>query len=418
MFAHTPDVLPRKAESAFVAQTDAGRFTRSYSLHVTPVRRKIPGTGLPLWLQGPWPVAFVALVGFAGLEVHHFGVHYRFVTAIAVAGAGVILLLRGRSPIVALAAVLALAAATDYGPIASLATLLALVNVVMRKDRTIAALAAVATAVVLIVTPAIHGTALDQIPPILSRMVAVGLAVAVGLYLRARVDYLFGLRDRAERLERERELLSQQAVADERVRIARELHDVVAHNISLMVVQAQALAATDPGGERCDSLNSIAATGREALSEMHRMLGVLRIEDVQSAERAPQPGIRDLDALIARTRDAGLQTSLNVDGTTRELPSAVELSAYRIVQEALTNVIRHAGAKHAEVNLHYGARTLELTVLDDGAGVASSNGHGEQGGGHGLVGMRERVALFGGELDAGPRDGGHGYRVHASLPLS
>jgi signal transduction histidine kinase len=362
-------------------------------------------------------VAFVALAGFAGLAVHHFEVRHRFLIAIAVVATLVILLLRGRSPIVVLGAVLAIGAASDYGPITSLATLLALVNVVMRKDKAIAGIAALATAAVLIATPAIHGNALDRIPPILSRLVAVGLAVAVGLYLRARIDYLFGLRDRAERLERERELLAQQAVADERVRIARELHDVVAHNVSLMVVQAQALAATDASEERREPLHRIAAIGREALSEMHRMLGVLRIEDVQTAERAPQPGIQDLGALIERTRDAGLEATLKVDGNERELPSAVELSAYRIVQEALTNVIRHAGAQHAEVNLHYAGSSLELTVLDDGAGGIASNGH-EQGGGHGLVGMRERVALFGGEFEAGPRRDGDGYRVHASLPVS
>jgi signal transduction histidine kinase len=353
-----------------------------------------------------------------GLAFHHTGLTNRGLVILGVGATACALLLRGKAPVPALAAVLALAAATDYGPLTTLASLLALLNVVMRRERVVGAAAAVATAAVLIATPAAHGHAINAVPPILSRLVAVGLAVAIGLYLRARVDYLFGLRDRAERLERERELLAAQAVADERVRIARELHDVVAHNVSLMVVQAQALAATGSAQHEKDSLNRIAAIGREALSEMHRMLGVLRIANGDGPERAPQPGIRDLDPLIARTRDAGVQTTLTVDGPSVQLPSAIDLSAYRIIQEALTNVIRHSGAEHAEVRLSYRAAKLELTVLDDGNGTSaeqsSANGSG---GGHGLIGMRERVALFGGRLETGPRSDGPGYRVYASIPI-
>jgi signal transduction histidine kinase len=247
---------------------------------------------------------------------------------------------------------------------------------------------------------------------VVSRLVVIGLAVAVALYLRARADYINGLKERAERLERERELLSQQAVGDERVRIARELHDVVAHNVSLMVVQAQALAATGPQDTQQETLGHVADLGRDALSEMRRMLGVLRLQNGGAPELEPQPGVRDLPTLIERTRQAGLEATLTVDGAARELPAAVDLSVYRIVQEALTNVIRHAHAQQATVTLGYTPAALEVTVLDDGTGSGGDGGDG----GHGLVGMRERVALFGGELEAGQRNYGNGYRVRAVIP--
>jgi signal transduction histidine kinase len=247
---------------------------------------------------------------------------------------------------------------------------------------------------------------------VVSRLVVIGLAVAVALYLRARADYINGLRERAERLERERELMAQQAVGDERVRIARELHDVVAHNVSLMVVQAQALAATGAPGGSHEALDRVADLGREALSEMHRMLGVLRLQNGGAPELEPQPGVRDLPTLIERTRQAGLEASLDVAGSPRELPAAIDLSVYRIVQEALTNVIRHAGAEHATVTLDYTPDALEVSVIDDGAGPSGA----QSGAGHGLVGMRERVGLFGGEFAAGGRIQGHGYRVRALIP--
>jgi len=205
-------------------------------------------------------------------------------------------------------------------------------------------------------------------------------------------------------------------VAEERLRIARELHDVVAHNVSLMVVQAQAIAATSRGDqEQQTALAGMADLGREALSEMHRMLGVLRVQDGGSPEREPNPGARGLERLITRTREAGLDASLVVDGPARELPAGVDLSVYRIVQEALTNVIRHAAASQAVVALSYSPDALEVTVLDDGVGPpAGANGSSS---GHGLVGMRERVALFGGRLETGRRAKSAGYRVHASLPV-
>jgi signal transduction histidine kinase len=247
-------------------------------------------------------------------------------------------------------------------------------------------------------------------------LMAVGLTCAVsaglGLFVQSRRDSLEALRERAERLDRERELLAERAVAEERVRIAQELHDVVAHNVSLIVVQAQALGATVPDKRVGESTGQIADLGREAMAEMHRTLKLLRAGDDQTAERAPQPGLAHLDDLLERSRAAGLHVELAVEGDPRPLAQSVDLSAYRILQEALTNVVKHAGRAHTRVLLGYRADALELTVTDTGDGATAPV---PTPGGHGLVGMRERAALFGGTLIAGPR-GDHGFEVQAVLP--
>jgi signal transduction histidine kinase len=204
--------------------------------------------------------------------------------------------------------------------------------------------------------------------------------------------------------ERERELLAEASATEERLRIARELHDAVGHDVSLMVVQAEALAAVT-GDERADE---IAALGRRTMGELHRTLKLLRDDD---AQRAPQPGLGALDTVIDGARAAGVPITLAVEGAPRPLAPGLDASAYRIVQEAVTNVIRHAGGAAASVTVRYGDETLELEVADEGDGTTSN------GGGHGLVGMRERVAAFGGELEVGPRPG-HGFRVHAELPYA
>ena len=321
------------------------------------------------------------------------------------------LLVRHRAPVVVLGVVLAVQGLVGWGPVALFPVLLAIFNVAEYADRPIVLSATVITGVATVATMVIHQTEITT-GTLVSRLVVIGLAVAVALYLRARADFINGLKERAERLERERELLADRAVGDERVRIARELHDVVAHNVSLMVVQAQALAATGAQDSQKETLGHVADLGREALSEMHRMLGVLRPQNGGEPELEPQPGVRDLPTLIERTRQAGLETTLTVEGAARELSAAVDLSVYRIVQEALTNVIRHAHAHQAVVTLGYAPDTLEVTVLDDGTGP---NGVQDQGG-HGLVGMRERVTLFGGELETGRRSYGNGYRVRALIP--
>jgi signal transduction histidine kinase len=369
------------------------------------------GWKLPGWLLDWAPVVFVALVG-VGMTLHPLEQH-RWLTIAALGATTAALAMRHRKPLATLFVVLVIAAFFGSRALVVLPVLLALFTVVEYTDRVPMAVAVAAAGIVVLFAQPLHGVPLTY-GGVLSRLVAVGLAVSAALYIRARADYIAGLQDRAERLERERELLSEQSLNEERVRIARELHDVVAHNVSLMVVQAQALAATgthDP--EEAESLGRVADLGREAMSEMHRMLGVLRVESGAEAERAPQPGVRNLDSLLTRTREAGLATDLAVVGVARDLPPGVDLSIYRIVQEALTNVIRHAGASRATVTLSYLPEAVEVAIVDDGRGSSGTDSDG-----HGLVGMRERAALFGGRLDAGVASRGEGFMVRAVLPLA
>jgi signal transduction histidine kinase len=254
---------------------------------------------------------------------------------------------------------------------------------------------------------------------LVSNFIVFGTAWILGDNMRTRRAYVAELEARAERLDLDRRRQARRAVADERARIARELHDVVAHSVSVMVVQAGAarrVLASDPGAA-AGALGSIEATGREALAEMRRMLGVLRSADEPSEpglDRAPQPDVGHLDRLVAAAREAGLDTELVVEGEPRPLPVGVDVSAYRIVQEALTNSLKHAGPARACVCVRYGERQLDIEVTDDGRGAAAPAAR--EPGGHGLVGMRERVNLFSGELHAGPRAGG-GFGVRARLPL-
>ena len=221
-----------------------------------------------------------------------------------------------------------------------------------------------------------------------------------------------GREERAELAERERELAAREAVVEERARIARELHDAIAHNVSMMVVQAGAERRVVGGanGTTREVLQTIEQIGRGALTEMRRLVGMLRSD--ADDPLAPQPGLDDLPTLVGQVREAGLPVELRVDGERRELPVGIELSAYRIVQEALTNALKHAGDAHASVRVRYGADSLELEIVDDGAGARTRAGSG----GHGLVGMRERVALYGGRLDAGRRPSG-GFAVRVLLPI-
>jgi signal transduction histidine kinase len=215
------------------------------------------------------------------------------------------------------------------------------------------------------------------------------------------------LEERAAGLER----AHAEAVAGERARIARELHDVIAHSVSVMTVQAGAarlLLDDDPPRAR-ESLVAVEETGRQALGEMRRLLGILRGSE-EEMRLAPQPGIGDVDRLVRHVRAAGLPVDLVVEGEQTPLPPGVDLAAYRVVQEALTNALKHAGAARARVTIRYGASALDLAVTNDGH--VRRNG----GAGHGLVGMRERVTLYGGDFEAGPRSEG-GYAVRASLPL-
>jgi signal transduction histidine kinase len=220
------------------------------------------------------------------------------------------------------------------------------------------------------------------------------------------------LQDLALQLELEREEKAQIAVAEERTRIAREMHDVVAHSVSVMVVQSQAAQRLLQGEQRParQALGSIETTGRQALTEMRRLLGTLRRTDAELT-LAPQPSLRRLEDLIEHVREAGLPVELHVQGKAASLPPGVDLSAYRIVQEALTNTLKHAGASHAKVVVHYRDDELVLEITDDGAGNGNGGGSGQ-----GMIGMRERVALYGGILESGKKVGG-GYVVQARLPF-
>jgi signal transduction histidine kinase len=243
--------------------------------------------------------------------------------------------------------------------------------------------------------------------------VLVALAWGIGNAFRRHGTREAALVAHTAQLEREREVKARQAAADERARIAREMHDVVAHSMSVMVVQvgaARGILASEPDTAR-ETLASAEHTGREALAEMRRMLGVLR-ERSDDDTLAPQPGLASVEGLLDQARGAGLDVELTTEGTPHPLPPGLDLAAYRIVQEGLTNVVKHAGPAHARVLLRYGRDDLEIVVCDDGRGVNGSNGEP----GHGLVGMRERVALYGGALDAGALAGG-GFRVRAHLPL-
>jgi signal transduction histidine kinase len=242
------------------------------------------------------------------------------------------------------------------------------------------------------------------------------LAVAwiLGDNLRTRRAYLHELEEKAERLERERAENERRAAAEEQARIARELHDVIAHNVSVMVVQAAAggeVFEVNPARAR-EALASIEATGRDALAELRRLLGVVTAQEDGAGSRAPQPGLGRLDTLVEQVRAAGLDVELVVEGERVELASGIDLSAYRVIQEALTNTLKHAFAKRAWVIVRYGERDVEVEVLDDGAGPPREGSPGARG----LIGMRERVGLFGGELEIGPRPNG-GYRVLGRFPL-
>lgn len=244
-------------------------------------------------------------------------------------------------------------------------------------------------------------------------VVMYGTAWILGDNLRTRRAYLAELEHAAERAEAQREAEARNAVAEERTRIARDLHDVVAHSMSVMVVQAGAarrVIGTNPDQAEA-ALQAIEATGRESLDEMRRILGVLRSDD-EELELAPAPTIDDFSRLIDHCEQAGLNVDFEVDGEPTGLPASVEMSAYRIVQESLTNTLKHAGAASATVRLAYTSNQLTIAVTDNGRGAAAVR----TGGGQGLVGMRERVEAFGGSLDAGPRTGG-GFAVNAVLPV-
>jgi signal transduction histidine kinase len=263
---------------------------------------------------------------------------------------------------------------------------------------------------VALIVVAIPGAAIEPGDPTTFSDVAFFVVFFGGPWLVGRF-----VRHRAERereLVAERDVRAHKAVAEERTRIARELHDVVAHAISLIVVQARGgrrMLDDDPDETR-RALDVIEHAGEQALGEMRRLLGLLR-QDEPEPTLAPPPSLRRIDELVAGTRASGLPVEVVIEGDPVELPPGVDVSAYRIVQEALTNALKHAGPAHARVIITYAVDAVDLAIVDDGAGGAAANG-----GGYGLAGMRKRVAIYGGRFEAGRRPEG-GYTLHVRLPL-
>jgi signal transduction histidine kinase len=302
--------------------------------------------------------------------------------------------------------------------ILGLAILVAVYSVAAYGDRWVA-LAGLAVAEV--------GLAAVQLTPgrtgadtlVINNMGVVAVAWLLGHFAHNYRAYAARLEERTAELERAREALARRAVTEERLRLARELHDVVAHAMSVIAVQSGvgAHVATTQPKEARKALAAIEATSRAALTELRRLLGVLRQEDEPHGGLAPMPGLADLEGLLAEVAKAGLAVKLQVHGTRPPLPAGVDLSAYRIVQEALTNVVKHAGPAHAQVVVGYGDQEVTVEIIDDGRGAVTSVTDGRAGTGHGLIGMRERVAAFGGDLEVGPRPHG-GFRVAARLPVA
>jgi len=324
-----------------------------------------------------------------------------------------LLVLRRRAPLVALALMLPIGIAqTSYGEASAffsgfVPVVLVVSSAAMRAPRrwSLAAAAWALGGLVVIIAIAPDLTMTNELS--FSGPIIV-LAWALGRYLRARDQ-------RTHRAETQAATLaaaSERVLEEERARIARELHDVIAHSVSVMVVQAGAARTllTDDTEAAREALLAVERSGRQALEEMRRLLGILR-RDQRDAELLPQPSLAAAHLLVDQVRATGLPVALDIEGSPRPLAPGVDLSAYRILQEALTNIVKHANASSASVRLRFGTTAVEVEVEDDGRGRAQ-NGNG----GHGLIGMRERVELYGGEIETGPREGG-GFRVRARLPV-
>jgi signal transduction histidine kinase len=330
---------------------------------------------------------------------------------------------RRRRPEAALGVVLAgfivVSALGFQGP-AGLALTLATYSVAASPDRRRSQ-----TALAVVASGALLAALVDPVGPLTGSLITNPLSVVVawviGDNVRNRRAYARGQAERAAEREREREARILRAAADERLRIARELHDVVAHSMSIIAVQSgvgRMVIESQPEEAR-KALQVIETTSRQALHELRLLLGVLRRPDEAGSALGPAPTLSDLDALLSQASQSGVVVRLRQEGVSRDLPPGVDLSAYRIIQEALTNIVRHVGPATADVVIGYRDGEVDIEVSDDGGRrpAVAGVGAGSAGGGQGLVGMRERVALFGGDLDAGAVKGG-GFRVMARLPTA
>ncbi len=390
-----------------------------------------PGRAVPRWRSVDQRLTDALLVvgALAAGLVSVFAVHARGDyhdangwTVPFVVAATVPLAWRRRVPLLVYAittiAVVALPVAHFDSGATPLAVWIALFSLAAHRDPRVSSIGAVSVPIVVAIVWATARTEFGW-PEYLVNTVIFEAAWVTGNNLRTRRAYLRELEDRASRLEREREARAERAVNEERARIARELHDVVAHSMSVMTVQAGAarrIIEQDPARAR-DALGTIERTGRQALNEMRRVLEVLR-DRASGSDRAPLPGLAGLRDLVDQLQLSGLPVEVAVEGAVRPLPQGVDLTAYRIIQEALTNTLKHAGPARAGVTVRYSSEAVDIEVRDDGRGIAAAAAaaNGGLGEGHGLVGIRERVAVFGGRLSAGPRPGG-GYQIRAHLPL-
>ncbi|MEU3347049.1 sensor histidine kinase [Streptomyces sp. NPDC006700] len=386
----------------------------------------------PMWVDGSWALILLGLSGVSvsklnGVPGHHGSVHAGLALSFVLC---VVVALRRRMPEKMLLLAGAAGAAQLVLDVEAMAADFAMLVIVY----TVAAIGArwasrfalagglCAATLAQIRWPQHDASALGNVAIAVFQTVPFALAWVLGDSMRTRRAYFAQLEERAARLEKEREAQAKVAVAAERARIARELHDVVAHNVSVMVVQADGAAyvldATPDQARK--ALETISSTGRQALAEMRRLLGVLRTgEHQEGGEYVPQPDVGQIEDLVEQCRGSGLPVDFRIEGTPRPLPSGVELTAYRIVQEALTNTRKHGGPNAgASVRLVYFDDGLGLLVEDDGKGAPHElyEEGGADGRGHGLIGMRERIGMVGGTLDAGPRPGG-GFRISALLPL-
>ncbi|MFC5145038.1 sensor histidine kinase [Streptomyces aureoversilis] len=378
-----------------------------------------------------WAVLLFGISMLATAEEHGVSGTQQAVNVVTVVTLSLVIALRRRAPVpmlfLAIASGLAQLAADVQGTIADIAMLAIVYTVASGPVRWASRLALAgglaAPVLFLLRWPLVDrgiGSVLISLAFLTAPFV---LAWVLGDSMRTRRAYWAQLEERAARLEKDREQQARMAVTAERARIARELHDVVAHNVSVMVVQADGAAyVLDASPDQAkQALETISGTGRQALAEMRRLLGVLRTEEgtTEGGDYVPQPDVEQIGDLVEQVRGAGLPVQYEVEGAPRPLPSGVELTAYRIVQEALTNTRKHGGPEAgASVRLTYFDDGLGLLVEDDGRGAQHElyEAGGADGMGHGLIGMRERVGMVGGTLDAGPRPGG-GFRISVLLPV-
>lgn len=355
-----------------------------------------------------WDSLLAALIGVmvAGAVVSQDGIHGPIAWVLVVA-ASAPLAVRRRAPIPVLAVVAGVVvvfAVVGNGGAADVALALAAYTVAAHEPWQRVATFGLPPAIVASLASQIASQTHRNWVEVLTGVIAfVGLSVLIG-----RIVY-----NRRRRLALDRELAAREAVTSERTRIARELHDVVAHSMSVMIVQAGAARTVidrDPAAAQ-EAISRVEETGRASLAEMRRLIGVLTAEDETAAPTAPMPGLSDLEPLLDTVRAAGLPVEVVRTGTPHDLPAGADLAAYRVIQESLTNALKHAGRANARVSMDFADDRLTIEVADDGAGPALVPGVG-----HGLIGMRERVGVFGGTLTTGERPGG-GFVVRAEIPV-